>query len=267
MTQPYSLGAHPSAPDSRDYHVAAFLPEARPPLPAKWDFTGFCQPIRNQGAEGTCVGHALASGVMGYEERTAPSVAEPYNRTLSVRDAYQGARMLEPVNGEGAQPRAAFKYAQQQGLCLEADWPYKVQSPGQAGAGAPASRAQNRIKTYSRVTLTADDLKDAMYWHGPLLAVVEVTDGFWTPDGDDKVHHRGAVAGLHAITLVGWDDGRKAFRLRNSWGTDWGHAGYCWLPYEHPIAEAWAATPDLIDGKPQAPDVPWWKAAFPFLPW
>lgn len=54
------------------------------------------------------------------------------------------------------------------------------------------------------------------------------------------------VAGGHAITIVGFDDGMKiknanpggtettgALLIRNSWGTGWGAAGYGWLPYEY----------------------------------
>jgi len=35
----------------------------------------------------------------------------------------------------------------------------------------------------------------------------------------------------HDIALVGWDDSKGAWKLRNSWGTDWGNAGYMWIKY------------------------------------
>lgn len=35
----------------------------------------------------------------------------------------------------------------------------------------------------------------------------------------------------HAIVIVGWDDNKKAWLIRNSWGTGWGDQGYAWVKY------------------------------------
>lgn len=35
--------------------------------------------------------------------------------------------------------------------------------------------------------------------------------------------------GFHALLLVGWDDTRQAWLVRNSWGDAWGLDGYLWL--------------------------------------
>jgi len=39
------------------------------------------------------------------------------------------------------------------------------------------------------------------------------------------------VVGGHAVLAVGYDDAKKCFIVRNSWGTDWGIRGYFMLPY------------------------------------
>lgn len=36
----------------------------------------------------------------------------------------------------------------------------------------------------------------------------------------------------HAMVIVGYDDEKKVFELRNSWGTGWGNEGYIYMPYE-----------------------------------
>ena len=32
---------------------------------------------------------------------------------------------------------------------------------------------------------------------------------------------------------VGYDDAKKRFLVRNSWGTRWGLDGYFWIPYAY----------------------------------
>ena len=35
----------------------------------------------------------------------------------------------------------------------------------------------------------------------------------------------------HGVTLVGWDDSKQAWRIKNSWGPGWGESGYMWIAY------------------------------------
>ncbi len=39
--------------------------------------------------------------------------------------------------------------------------------------------------------------------------------------------------GWHAVVITGYSDQRQAFKFKNSWGSDWGYAGYGWLPYQY----------------------------------
>jgi C1A family cysteine protease len=41
------------------------------------------------------------------------------------------------------------------------------------------------------------------------------------------------LLGGHAVVLCGYDDETKRFLVRNSWGEEWGQAGYFTLPYEY----------------------------------
>lgn len=41
-----------------------------------------------------------------------------------------------------------------------------------------------------------------------------------------------AHAGGHAMTIVGFDDNLKAFKVQNSWGEGWGEKGYIFIDYD-----------------------------------
>lgn len=262
--QYFALGARPSPPDERDkrYAVQSISPEQAAELPAAWTFAGYQQAIRNQGAEGTCVGFALASGVMGYHELCQPTTIRAYNRELSPRAVYQDARDIEPVPGPGSYPRAALKAAIERGIPLEEDWPYVAGAVGAERASGATSRLYNRISAYHAVPCLPFQLKAALKEYGPLLAVVKVYDGFYKPDPTTgAVTRKGEARGYHAVTIIGWDDERKAFHVRNSWGVRWGQGGCCWLPYSYSLKEAWAVTPHITEPAPPPPPVvvPWWE--------
>jgi len=49
--------------------------------------------------------------------------------------------------------------------------------------------------------------------------------------------------GGHAVLAVGYDQAKRAFIVRNSWGVSWGFGGYCWFPFEY------VADTDLADDR------------------
>jgi C1A family cysteine protease len=41
--------------------------------------------------------------------------------------------------------------------------------------------------------------------------------------------------GGHAVLIVGYDDAKRQFRVRNSWGPSWGLKGYFLMPYDYVV--------------------------------
>ena len=44
--------------------------------------------------------------------------------------------------------------------------------------------------------------------------------------------HPGRYLDWHAITVVGYDERRQAFKVINSWGTNWASGGFGWIGYD-----------------------------------
>ncbi|MBN1561706.1 hypothetical protein JW998_15750 [candidate division KSB1 bacterium] len=88
---------------------------------------------------------------------------------------------------------------------------------------------------------SVEDIKDAIFNYGPVCSAVYVgtafqsytggvfdkdeakTGGFFNCDGQKEPNH--------GVILVGWDDSKGTWILKNSWGTDWGESGYMWIKY------------------------------------
>ncbi len=81
------------------------------------------------------------------------------------------------------------------------------------------------------------EMKEALCKYGPLAAARKVTPVFQAYKSGVFDEHcdidprRGERDVNHAITIVGWDDRKKAYHVKNSWGTKWGDEGYVWIEY------------------------------------
>jgi C1A family cysteine protease len=241
MTQ-RNYGWRPDVPDARDYPYAA-IRAAPARLPPSVDLRALCSPIDDQGQLGSCTANALTSACEFLEIKSKKAATE-----LSRLFVYYNERVLErTVNSDsGAHLRDGIKTLAKQGACAEKLWPYNVASYTQMPPqGCYQDGSSRRITGYFRITTLAD-MKACLAEGYPFVFGFTAYASLESP----QVAKTGVLAlpapgeqaiGGHAVVAVGYDDATQRFLVRNSWGPQWGQAGYFTMPY------AYLDNPNLSD--------------------
>lgn len=209
------------------------------PLPDSFDWRAQngCTPIRNQTVCGSCWAFA-AIGAMECSMRI--EAGEPESLDLSEQWLLN---CTEAGTCNGGWHTAALDYLKRDGLADPCDEhgtvtekvlfyrarkdPCRCPYPERFLINSWAV-----IGTYGSYP-EPEQLKQAIMEHGPIAITVHVDSAFQAYNGG--VFNACTPGALnHAVVLVGWDDAKGtngAWILRNSWGPEWGEAGYMWIEY------------------------------------
>jgi len=210
---------------------------ARQPLRESVDLRQWASPVESQGHLGSCTGNAV---VGAYELLLNKELPKQFT-DLSRLFVYYNARLIENVVNEdvGAYVRDAVKAVQKYGVCSERLWPYHIQDFSITPSILSYEDARHRnIKNYYRI-YTLEDVLDALNKEWPVVFSMKVYSQF-----DDlyysattvqlpKAYEQQSPIGAHAMCFVGYDLKKQVLIARNSFGTDWGMQGYCYIPFEY----------------------------------
>lgn len=127
----------------------------------------------------------------------------------------------------GGWPDRAMSYLQTTGIPLETDAPYTSGETGADGA-CTAAMQQNtyRVTEFEHIEPSVESIKSALFQYGPLLTQYVIFEDFMTYESGVYSHVDGFIEGIHAVTIVGYDDDEQSWIVKNTWGPDWGEGGY-----------------------------------------
>ena len=224
----------PDRPDQRDklYCAPAAAPKKLPPAV---DLRPACSPVENQGPLGSCTAQALAGSLEFLEQKAGRPLTE-----LSRLFIYYNERAMEGTVSEdaGALLRDGVKSLAKLGVCAEKKWPYNIaRFAAKPSAACYREGLQHQILSYHRI-LSLDDMRQCLAEGYAFVFGFTVYESFES----ETVARTGRLnlpksaektLGGHAVMAVGYDDAQRRFTIRNSWGSDWGLAGYFSMPYTY----------------------------------
>lgn len=204
----------------RDYKMKAF----------NWKDSGYMTPVKYQEGCGSCWAFAstgVYEGVYRIVKGKELDLSEQYlvDCTFGKPPKYNNAC-------NGGRSERVFELLTEMSHLSESKMPYKAEKQKCYGKfEVPYKINKWGWVSSDRKKSTPEEIKKALCKYGPIAASVQVTD-VW----------RGYTGGIidiktdtdktnHAVVIVGWDDTKNAYLIRNSWSKDWGENGYCWVDY------------------------------------
>lgn len=92
-------------------------------------------------------------------------------------------------------------------------------------------KALGMIQEY-RWANSIDDIVQTLINLGPMVVATEWLNDMINPDPNGIIHATGNSIGGHAYVLNGVDINKKLFRIKNSWGQEWGVRGHAFIGFD-----------------------------------
>jgi len=221
-------------PDNRDLYYRRTL--SSKDLSKIINLRNDCPDVYNQGVLGSCTANALAF-LFEYDEIIKNKNREFKPSRLFI---YYNERKIENTieYDAGASIRDGIKIIHKIGVCDENLWEYDIDKFKDKPPVLCYTQAKKyKSVKYYKLKQNIYDLKACLQEGFPFIVGISIYESFESENsattGIIKIpNNNEKLLGGHAVAVVGFDD-NYGFLVRNSWGTEWGIEGHCFIPYEY----------------------------------
>jgi len=193
-------------------------------LPASVDWTteGVVTPVKNQGNCGSCWAFSATGSI---ECESAIKTGKLYS--LSEQQLVDCSSAEGNAGCDGGEMDDAFKYViKNGGLCSETEYPYK----GVDGkcASSTCGTKYDPISSYSDVTKRDESALLTAAAAGCVSVAIEADQFAFQYYSSGVLDGTCGTSLDHGVLVVGYGtlNSQEYWKVKNSWGTDWGENGY-----------------------------------------
>lgn len=197
--------------------------------------------VYDQGNLGSCTANAFCSAfnienaIIKKYPNFQPSRLYLYYKEREIEGNITQDAGADVVDGE--------KYVKYYGICSEQLWPYDISKfavnpPKKCDINA----SKHKISSYKIIpinNLLIQNIKNSIDNKTPVLIAIAIYTSFESinasktgriPIPNFKTEK---CLGGHELCLIGYDDNKSIFIVQNSWGSNWGDKGFCYIPYNY----------------------------------
>jgi len=209
-------------------------------LPSSVDLSSKFPPVGNQGRLGSCVSFAITYAYKTYQEGLDQKWdVSTNNHIFSPAYVYSQTHGDNSEGGGGSYFSSTFNLLRREGCTTLSDMQYdgnpygwRTQPTEQQRANASKYKAEN---WYNVPYGDYNEIRAHIAAGNAVVIGVKVYPDFDSLSPTNPIYDdaSGKSRGGHALCVVGYDDSKRAIKIINSWGTNWGLDGYGWVSYDY----------------------------------
>lgn len=193
-------------------------------LPESFDWVekGAVTDVKDQQSCGSCYAFSTTGAVEG-----AYFVATGKLVSLSEQEIVDCSGSFGNQGCNGGLMNYGFEFIKNKGICLEKDYSYKAVT-----GLCKKCKSVTKVSSYVNVPEFDEDALQQAVYTSPVSIAIEADTSIFQSYSSGVMDSVSCGTSLdHGVLVVGWGtlNGKKYWKVKNSWGSSWGDRGYILL--------------------------------------